>query len=468
MLRRLRHDERGIAMPVTLGVLLICLIVTATVANGANRLTRTSGEDQWSKSAYAAANAGIDVAIARLRTLGTQVAPTQCLTTAGVAPGTNGECPSYTETLGTGTSFTFTVTPATTAANGCFTLPGTVVPAGSLRRCITSTGTVNGVTRRVQAQVTAAPGTGHWVGILGLDGVMLDNSPKLDACPQPATPLVASNAWIDATANSGVVLNHNCPNLSWTLSTPAGGRIQWHKDTKPNEPLTKQAQAPYAIDPPPVDWETVEQGNDNGRLASTSSDVSYVGDARFNTTTLVGSLGNDGKVVLKRGGTYYLCGLSMGNQGSLDFSTTEKTRIFIDSPTRSGSPCQTGTGYFRTENSARFNWPSSVPDDATTVLSNRAKNVELYFHGNGQDLIFGNQIRFAGLLHAPRTKVVYDNSSVIFGAVAAKEVRLTNGTWFRSPIGLADLAGASNAWRPVGVGQCRSTAPVPTDPESGC
>lgn len=466
---RLR-DERGIAMPVALAVLLLCLVLTAAVATGADRLTRTAGEDQWGKSAFAAANAGLDTAVARLRALGPAVTAAQCLTDRGVLPGTGGaaagECPAYEQTLGTGARFKFTVTPATTAAGSCYAVPGTVVPAGALRRCITAIGTVNGVSRRVQAQVIAKPaGAGHWIGILGLDGVTLRNSPRLGACLEgPA--VIGSNAFLDVGAGtSGTELNWGCTDRSWTLALPAGKTPTIQKDTKPQPTSSIPRQAtttPFTIDPAPRRWEEVEKTNANAQLATDFG-------SRWSPLTRTIDLGNDTKIVLRKGGDYHLCQLAFGNQGSIDFPTNEKTRIFIDSPTRQGSPCGTGTGQLLTQNDARFNWPASVLDTDEQALSARAKNVEVYIHGNGTTVTtYGNQVRFAALIHAPSSPVVFDNSSNVFGAVAAKAVTLINGTRFRRPANLDQLGGSGSAWATTGWGQCSSAPPAPADPESGC
>lgn len=162
--RRLR-GENGLALPVVMGTLLLMLIFLATASTRATIGLHTSSRDVASKRALQTAKAGLRVAIARQNGLGLDlnqiISPSQqCLIDVGGVLGlqtgsTSTYCPPYTESLGTGASFTYRVSPVIGGATsgGLLSLGST---AYLLRRTVVSSGTVDGVTRRVSADIVAS------------------------------------------------------------------------------------------------------------------------------------------------------------------------------------------------------------------------------------------------------------------------------------------------------------------------
>lgn len=151
-------------LPVVMGALLLMLIFLATAASRATIGLGVSAEDVASKRAMQSARAGVRVALYRMNAVGLDLdqllRPTdQCLVRtaggidlAGIAA--DGWCPAVTEHLGTGASYTYRVSAAvTTPAVGSLLEVGTTNHL--LRRTIVATGTADGVTRRVAANVTA-------------------------------------------------------------------------------------------------------------------------------------------------------------------------------------------------------------------------------------------------------------------------------------------------------------------------
>ena len=161
--RRLR-GESGLALPVVMGTLLLMLIFLATASTRATIGLHTSSRDVASKRALQTAKAGLRVAIARQNGLGLDlnqiISPSQqCLIDVGgllgLQIGSTSYCPPYTESLGTGASFTYRVSPVVGGATsgGLLNLGST---AYVLRRTVVSSGTVDGVTRRVSADIVAS------------------------------------------------------------------------------------------------------------------------------------------------------------------------------------------------------------------------------------------------------------------------------------------------------------------------
>ena len=461
--------EDGIALPTAIMVLTLCLLLTAVVAEGADRLSETSGTDTRAKRAFAAADAGIDVAIRRLRSRA-KLPDASCMTNtnAGVAP-TAGVCPpSPPERVGENATFSYVVSPATTAPGGCYQVPGATIPANYLRRCITSTGTVAGEVRRIQVQVVVPPRTAaQWMGILGLDEVIIRNSAQLSACwtDEVPGPMIGSNLVVSID-NSGT-LNYGCAAKTWgvTMPSPQSPSIHWAAQPQGAIPVTT-APAPFTILPPPRTFASVLSGpNANGYVAADVA-ANATGTVSWNAATRSLALSNSATLRLTRGGDYTFCALSLGNGASLDVSTTEKTRIFIDSPNRAGSGCPSTPTGLRPDNGSRINWPVSVPDTDVATLQARALNLETYVYDS--DVTFINSARYAGLMQAERSTVEYVNSSLTWGAVAAKRVILQNSGDFQRPVGLLGWGPDGPPWKSVGWTQCRSLAPPPATPHAGC
>lgn len=469
MIKRLSRED-GIALPTAIMVLTLCLLMTAVVAKGADQLSASSGSDQRSKRALAAADAGIDVAIRRLRALSDQVADNECVTTVDVAPGAGGVCPATApESLGNGATFSYVVSTATTGSSpGCYQVPGTVVPANYIRRCITATGTVGNETRRVQEQVAAPPaGAAQWMGILGLDSVQIINSAQLSACwsTEVPGPTVGSN--LSVTLDNSAVMNAGCPSKVWGIQMPAGRSpsIHWAAEPQGQIPVTNLPPGQtFSILPPPRTWASVATANDNAAMIGSAIDagVQYPGGPNARNIRVQ----NGGSLRFTRGGDIILCQLYVDNGGNLDFSTTEKTRVFIDSPTRPGSPCASGSSGFTPVNGSRINWPSTVADTNVTELTARAKNVEFYFYN--QYVTINNTVRLAALMQNDRNTTHYVNGSMTWGAVASKNVILENSGNFQRPIGLQSWGPDGPPYRSVGWTQCVSTPPPATTPHANC
>ena len=112
-MRRRCHEQTGTALPMVMGVLLLMLGIAMLVTQESVNLARTSSADRNSKSALAAAQAGVQAARYRIAKL----APTDpmCVTNIAVAPAADGNCPGFSESLGNGASYTYYTTPRLTA-----------------------------------------------------------------------------------------------------------------------------------------------------------------------------------------------------------------------------------------------------------------------------------------------------------------------------------------------------------------
>ena len=149
--------ERGIALPIALGVLFVVAGLAAVAAHAAINANHSSYRDSNYKRAIQAANAGVKAAAYQLNLM--QPTVSECVIRASsgsalstqAAP-TSGWCPTQTEDLGGNGSYTFQTSRSTSLAlnsNG----------QAETERVIVSTGTVNGFLRRVLVRVSAPGGT---------------------------------------------------------------------------------------------------------------------------------------------------------------------------------------------------------------------------------------------------------------------------------------------------------------------
>ncbi|HEV2874325.1 MAG TPA: hypothetical protein VGW14_04190, partial [Thermoleophilaceae bacterium] len=312
------------ALPVATGMLMVVSILVVGFFGVSMRVNDTSVDSRSSKRALAAAEAGLQMAVYRLNQLNQTASANSgsCLTTGWVPTPLGTECTGVTESLGNGAQYTYWVTQQGACANG-IALPGVATTA--LDRCVTSAGTVNGVSRRIQTRVVQQPTIPDFnsVGLVGKSLVYGWNSVNL-------TTDVGSNALV-RFENSINVNDNDSINVDGKILLLAGGQYQQGNSVNV-EGGTQTVTTPF--DMPVPNFEAVEDlaVNDNENL------VTDLGTA-WNATTRKINLSTGEKTV--RPGTYHVCGVFLGNSVKLKLSHTggARTKIFVDSPSRPGSYC---------------------------------------------------------------------------------------------------------------------------------
>jgi hypothetical protein len=470
-MRHLLRSQDGVALPVASGLLLVVSILVVGFFTVSLRVNDTSVKDRSSKRALAAAEAGLQMAIYRLNQLNQTPSATRsasCLTTTWVAP-TAGQCPGHPESLGNGAQYTYYVTYEGGAA-GCVEIPG--VSTSSLDRCITSIGTVNGVSRRVQTRVVQQPTIPDFnsVGLVGKSLVYAWNSVNLITD-------VGSNALVQLE-NSINVNDDDAINVDGKIMLLTGG--QYVQGNSVNvEGGTQTVTTPF--DMPMPSFEAVESldANDNETL------VTDLGSA-WNATTRQINLSSGEKTI--RPGTYHVCGVFLGNSVKLKFSHTggAPTKIYVDSPSRPDSFCAgqaDPAGTFGADNSVEINKESGEREELLDIYlygtpQNDTRNrypwcTDLNDGGKPgecrSDFMLDNSVQFYGGVYAPNSSVQAHNSVSITGSVAADKIRFYNSITFTltgpqiNKPAEAPGAAARRGWR-----ECRSQPTVANDPESGC
>jgi Tfp pilus assembly protein PilX len=475
--RQLLRSEDGVALPVASGMLMVVSILVVGFFAVSMRVNDSSVDSRSSKRALAAAEAGLQTAVYRLNLLNQSAASNSasCLTTTWVAP-SGGECQGQTESIGNGASYTYYVTPATTAGSaGCVALVGVATSASD--RCITSVGTVNGVNRRIQTRVVQQPTTTipdfNSVGLVGKSLVYAWNSVKMSSD-------VGSNTRVEFQ-NSIEVNDNDAINVDGKVMLLTGGQyVPGNSVTV--EGGTQTVTTPFTL--PTPDFETPEGTNNNAALPNSVFEGGSAGRhlRRF-------ELGNSAEYTMPPG-TYHFCNVKLGNSVKWKFSHTggQRTKIFVDSPSRADSTCvgqADPAGTFGADNSVEIN----------KEAGEREELLDIYMHGTAHndtrnryswctdlqspaqtgecrsDFMLDNSVSFYGSVYAPNSTVQAHNSVKIWGSVAADKIRFYNSIEFNLTGPVIDKppeTGATGAATRRGWAECRPERTSPSDPESGC
>jgi hypothetical protein len=393
-------------------LVIIASVVAAMMATtiGANG---QSNRDRSTKRAVAAADAGIQAATYRLNKL----TPGNLLCVVkGVANQlltepvqSDGWCRAQTEDLGDGASFSYRVRSA---------IQNVVNGQQLLQRTIVSTGTVNGVSRRVSTVMGSATGVSLFGGyaVISLTDLNLSNSARIEGN-------VASNGNINLE-NSAQVCGNATPGPGKQLTATNNSGLCAGFTSAP-------ATQPFVLNP--IDLGNTSTVNDNALIGVTdlvSQLLGFVWNLANRTLSL--SLGNS---LTLRGNVYSFCSLEINNNSELRIaprSPSVPLKIYIDAP--ENCPGVPNAGTVRLRNGGNI---INMNSDPTAV--------QLYVAGSPTiptTLRYENNFQQAlnMVIYAPQSSVTLDNFTHIQGAVAAKTVTLNNNTEIRWDSRVGDIA----------------------------
>ncbi len=447
-------DERGVALPMALAVLFVTAGLATVAAREAITATHQSARDENAKRAIQAAQSGIQNAVYQMNLI--QPAATQCVgrngsgQLAAQAVGSNGWCAAISEDLGDGTTYSEQVSQATTATINSITVQ---------QRQISSTGTTNGVTRRVLLAVQAATGaqlfpTGY--AMLADQSINMKNNAKV-------TGGLGSNGNITLKNNADL-----CGNV-----TPGPGKTYSHgpNTTVCSGSSTANAAQPFAIQP--VDLGNATP-NDNQRItnaiANSGSNKDSCGNATacskisWNAATRVLTL-NSGATLTLSGNKYFFCRLELKGGSTLQIaSRTTPLETYIDTPENCGSTAGMGSVVFNSNS----NFVNLANNPAVFVLyvagsSKIATSIDL----SGNDSSGSNAIIMA--IYAPNSSITYANNLNFTGAIVAKTIDLKNNAVITYDSRVTSITSGSSVrfYQGYDYKECTSV-PTGTTPDTGC
>ena len=397
LLRKLRRED-GFAVPTAILTLLAATsVVTVGVVSSISVQSGTT-RDQNTKSALPQAEAGVNQAMLHFNRIQASANPCSPVTVAG--PGAGGWCGPVTGGFDDG-SFSYYARPLT---------------GGELE--VISTGTYNGVTRRVHANASSSSGTRPFLeaSVLSQDGIHLDSNAEVRSN-------VATNGNIELDSNSKI-----CGNASVGIG----------------KALTKTSNAQHFEDPnctiaggageDELDLPSVNQGdaatvNDNARFFSQDLVSGNKGDACWNGMRASGSPGLCGArhldighntAVTLGGAKYSFCKLTMGSNSSLYVQAGAALVIYFDSPEACGYP--SGTAQLQMNSNTRITpTPGTPASIALLFVGSSSRETIVNFNSNtaANESCVSNFI-----LYAPRSDVTLNSNSTYCGALGAKELEL--------------------------------------------
>lgn len=450
--RRLLTDERGVALPMALAVLFVTAGLATVAAREAITATHQSARDENAKRAIQAAQSGIQNAVYQMNLI--QPAATQCVGRNGSgqlavqAVGSDGWCAALSEDLGDGTTYAEQVSQATTATINSITVQ---------QRQISSTGTTNGVTRRVLLTVQAATGVQIFptnYAMLADQSINMKNNAKV-------TGGLGSNGNITLKNNANL-----CGNI-----TAGPGKTYSHgpNTTVCSGSSTANATQPFAIQP--VDLSNATP-NDNQRITNAISNSGANKDScgstcskiTWNATTRVLTL-NSGANLMMSGNKYFFCRLEVKAGGTLQIaSRTTPMEVYIDSPENCGSTSGMGSVAF----ASTSNFVNLGNNPATFVLyvagsSKIATSVDL----SGNDNSGSTALIMA--IYAPNSSITYANNLNFTGAIVAKTIDLKNNATITYDSRVTSITSGSSVrfYQGYDYKECTGV-PTGTTPDTGC
>jgi len=388
LFHRLRVDQRGMAVPTALFATIAGMgLVTAAALSTVSAQRGTSG-DQDRKSAIAAADAGANLALLRQNKVHSSsgFVASPCIgvggggTLVGTAPAADGWCPAVSGTVG-GASYVYRVSAYDPNA----------------ATMIVSTGTADGVSRRIAVQTRLSSGSDIFEGegAIGENFVLLEGTGDIDAN-------VGSNGSVTMTGSSTI-----CGNIRHGVGGAINGSGQC---------LGYQTSEGDRDLPPLSEAKRQQLATSNTNVRFTNGEDTYTGNGAFwdpETRTLSTT---PNSTLTLGGSDYFICRADL--KGNLIMAAGAQARIFFDTP----EACGQTAGVRQLEMSATASISSTGWDPANGLYNLPG----FYFFGSPtiQTIAYvrGTAAANEFLLYGPYTDVDAAGSSDWIGVVAAKSI----------------------------------------------
>jgi hypothetical protein len=399
-LRALLRSEDGVAVPTVLMLVVAGFALAMTSTIGSIATQRGSVRDQDSKTALAAADAGVNRALWRQN----KMPPEDGYLCAGNATPTGSWCPAYTGEVGDAT-WSYQVS----------------VPDASGVIKIVATGTRDGVNRRVSMLTRKMLGTEVFGGerVMAKEDITMDSNARIEV---PAGTngdyFLYSNAEVCGNMRYGV--GETVTFLSNARQCPGFSLISADREI------------------PPLFKLDLATNNDNWRFFS--HDVRTGGDnVTWDPATRTLSMKSNSTLTM--GGTnYFICHLDMDSNSRLYMAAGAKVRIYFDSP----------------ENCPSL--PSDPENPSAKLQLNMDSNTEISSTGYNPSLgnydligfyLFGSPDVATSIhldsnavvdnelvVYAPYSDIEMNSNSRYIGAIAGKSLHMDSNAVIRSDVNM--------------------------------
>jgi hypothetical protein len=442
---RTAKHEGGFAVPTALMLTLAGMAIVSVSVVTSIRVQEGTQRDQGTKSALAVAEAGVSHALLHFNRI--PPSDTNACSPVGALPPSGGWCPPVNGSLNGGT-FTYQVRPLTQLYEGNVT--GKTIE-------VVSTGTLDGVNRRVYVKGNSASGTQVFFQstVLARDNIHMDSNAYVNAN-------MATNGNVTMDANSQL-----CGNLqygigrSFTLASNAA------------QICGTNSQANLSL--PPVNQGDAVTNNDNSRFFSLDRISGNKQDACWNGTNGNGQPGTCGprelhithnSSVTLGGAKYSFCKLHLDSNTALYIQDGAKVTIYFDTPEECG--LEPGENQLELFSNARIT--SNSPTGG-------AANVAMLFVGStstpsgillNSNTSIGANCQQNFVVYAPRHDVTLNSNSTFCGAIAGKTLELdaNSRVFFDADAGDYVLPNTAPHYQLGDFIECGTTPGSP--PNAGC
>ena len=446
-----RPDEAGFAVPTVLFMLLAAMGIVgagllATV-NAQSGVTR----DADTKTAFAAAEAGLNEALYRYNRVPVAAA-TPCLLN-----GTGGQVvmsSTSTSPAGWCAPVQGSIGPEGSSEDATYSYQVMPVPSGGSQTEIVSTGIDDGVSRRIR--VTAEMTTDETTpfkdfGVIGRDFVNVRSNAEIHSD-------VGTNGSISMESTGKL-----CGEAQYGLNGTFTGSNHLGENC-----LGQGVKTQGQLDLPLVDQGDVATNNSNGRLTGLSSlGCTSAKDGRTGSAGDIVWSAQTRRLEVKSNATLTLCGsdysfCSVTIDSKATLYVAQGVNMWFDSP----ESCGAGGVQVTLNSNSRIS-PLGAPAD-----------ISLYFVGSDTidtSIILNSNTQATAncvnglVIYAPRTSILMDSNSTYCGAVAAKSVQVDSNAKIYGDDGATDwtLGGSGNPhYTMTSFTECSSDAV--TVPNANC
>lgn len=434
-----RGSEAGFAVPTVLMAMVATLALGAAAVTASITSQRGTVRDQNSKQALAVAEAGVANALLRFNRVRNTDATNRCAPIGGTAPGAGGWCP---QTVGPVSYDRGTYSYRVRATEASGTDPAQVL--------VVSTGTVDGVSRRVSIKADTASGDfrpfSGLASVIGLDGILLNAYSNITAG-------VASNG--DIGMHTGSVID--CDYLGVGIG----------HGLNPNNGTATCPVTEDTVSLPPVNPGTVATDNNNDRICAVGGDP--CNKASWNATTKRLTLnGGGGSITLGAPGgqfNYAFCKLTLNANSYVNVAVGAVVRIYFLAPEQ----CSGETQPLVLSSGSKIQ-PTGAGLGNLALLVVGSDSIATSVILNADSILFDCEQAF--VLYAPRTLLTLNANTEICGGVAMKRITLNEGVDIQASQAADDfeLPGevvVAHYGRPHDFVECTPAA-TSSDPASGC
>jgi Tfp pilus assembly protein PilX len=410
--RQANRSDSGFVMPLVIIVLFVVAILTVVSISVATQASKSSARDTSVKTALAAAEAGLQLAVYRIDEM--EPGANECITSTSHE--VKALCEGSTESLANGASYKYWTTSQLSAGSTCV---GTYA-SGVTQRCVTAEGSVSGLSTNVRLQTRVEAAVGEKLfsvhGILGLKEVIVSGSVK-------ATAVVASNTKIEGTGSANFEKGFEiCPGGKFTPAAgsernKSGVKIAGVGGTESVPSLEKTrsvSECPITATIPASHPTSVE--NDDIRIATGEDpNTGEAAHLKYTASTHTLEAGANVNLTLK-GSKYYFCKFLVNSNGILKIASGAKIEIFIDSHEDDSTCPSAASDTFVIEGNAHM----ENPNGATSLLIEVAGKGKVAIENSGS---------LKANIYAPESEIKLSGSGTLTGAIVGSKVLLEAGSF---------------------------------------